>query len=124
MQSLSASDRASLEERLASFPLIMEFEALPGAPFYRIKVVGRTIVVLINTEHAFYEKVYRRLQVESPIAKTGIDLLLMSMARSEIHGSRNCREWYGEQRHEWSQNLRILLGQMDEVDPTENGNGE
>jgi cell fate (sporulation/competence/biofilm development) regulator YmcA (YheA/YmcA/DUF963 family) len=120
-KSLSSDDIHALEERLDNFPIIMEFEALPGAPFYRTRVVGCSIVISLNTEHAFYEKVYRRIQVESPIAKTGIDLMLMSIARSEIQGSGDCREWYTEQRHEWSQNLRILLGQIEELDPAENG---
>jgi hypothetical protein len=121
-KSLSGDEVKSLENRLEQYPMIIEFEALPGAPFYRIRVVGCSIVIILNTEHSFYEKVYRRIQVESPIAKTGIDLLLMSMARSEIQGSNDCRNWYTEQRHEWSQNLRILLGQMEEIDPGENGN--
>ena len=119
MKALSAEDVKSLEHRLESFPIIMELEALPGAPFYRTMVVGHSIVILLNTAHAFYEKVYRRIQVSSPIAKTGIDLMVMSMARSEIQGSEECREWYLEQRQEWSQNLRILLGQIDELDPDE-----
>lgn len=120
-KSLSTDDISLLEERLENFPIIMEFEALPGAPFYRTKVVGCSVVISLNTEHAFYEKVYRRIQAESPIAKTGIDLMLMSIARSEIQGSRACRDWYAEQKHEWSQNLRILLGQIEEIDPAENG---
>jgi hypothetical protein len=73
-KALSTEDVQSLERRLESFPIIIEFEALPGAPFYRTKVVGCSIVISLNTEHAFYEKVYRRIQAESPIAKTGVDL--------------------------------------------------
>jgi hypothetical protein len=121
---LSTDAVNSLRERLANFPIIIEFEALPGAPFYRTRVVGRSIVVSINTEHAFYEKVYRRVQAESPVAKTGIDLMLMSIARSEIQGSHECRSWYNEQRQEWSQHLRILLSPIEEIDPSEDGNDE
>jgi hypothetical protein len=117
---LSADAVESLERRLANF----EFEALPGAPFYRTRVVGSSIVVSLNTEHAFYEKVYRRIKAESPIAKTGIDLMLMSIARSEIQGSGECRSWYNEQRQEWSQHLRILLSPIEEIDPSEDGNGD
>ena len=58
---------------------------------------------------------------ESPVAKTGLDLMLMAMSRCEIQGSPDCRDWYIEQRHEWSQHLRILLGQIEEIDPSENG---
>jgi hypothetical protein len=121
---LSPEAVQSLRERLSNFPIIIEFEALPGAPFYRTRVVGSSIVVSLNTEHAFYEKVYRRIQAESPVAKTGIDLMLMSIARSEIQGSSECRTWYNEQRQEWSQHLRILLSPIEEIDPSEDGESD
>lgn len=108
-----------LEERLHAFPVIIEYESLPGAPFYRTKVVGRTIVVLIITHHRFYERVYRRMESESPLGKTGLDLVLMALARSEALGSDDTREWYDDQRHEWSQHLRAFLEQLDEVDVDE-----
>lgn len=111
---LTAEATEQLAERLANHPVILEIEALTGAPFYRIKVVGRTIVILLNREHVFYERVYRRLQSESPIGKTGIDLLIMALARSEILGSADCREWYSDQRQEWSQNLKALLAPIEE----------
>lgn len=117
VKSLSKEDVASLEERLENFPVIIEVESLTGAPFYRTKVVGRSIVILINTEHPFYERVYQRLLTESPIGKTGIDLLLMAVARSEVLGSGETREWYHDQKQEWSQHLRTFLSQIEEVDP-------
>lgn len=120
VRSLSKEDVASLEERLEKFPVIIEVESLTGAPFYRTKVVGRSIVILINSEHPFYERVYRRLLSESPIGKTGIDLLLMAVARSEVLGSGETREWYLDQRQEWSQHLRTFLSQIEEVDPDAN----
>ena len=105
-----------LDARLSRFPVITELEQLPGAPIYRAKVVGRSIVVMLNTAHPFYERVYQRLEDQSPTGKTGVDLLLMSLARSEVSGSDEAREWYDAQRQDWSQNLKLFTGQLPEFE--------
>jgi hypothetical protein len=110
-----------LDRRLSQFPVIVELEHLPGAPVYRVKVVGRTIVVMLNAAHSFYERVYQRLEDQSPVGKTGVDLLIMSLARSEVVASDEAREWYDAQRQDWSQNLKLFTGQLPEFD---SGNGE
>jgi hypothetical protein len=108
-------ERQQLEERLNKYNVIIEYEQLAGAPFYRTKAVGRTIVLLLNTAHGFYERVYRRIQQESPLGKTGVDLLLMALCRSEaLVGGEELRNWYDDQRHEWSQHLKVFVEQLDE----------
>ncbi|HEV2969896.1 MAG TPA: ATP-binding protein [Pirellulales bacterium] len=113
-----------LDRRLSQFPVIVELEQLPGAPVYRIKVVGRTIVVMLNTAHPFYERVYQRLEEQSNVGKTGVDLLLMSLARSEVGGSDEAREWYDAQRQNWSQNLKLFTLQLPEFEREANGSGD
>jgi len=115
----SAEQRGELEKRLSKYTVLIEYEQLPGAPFYRTKVVGRSIVVLLNTAHRFYERVYRRIEEESPLGKTGVDLLLMALARSEALGGDEGRTWYDDQRHEWSQHVKAFVEQLDEPDPGE-----
>jgi hypothetical protein len=107
-------ERRQLEERLFKYAVILEYEQLPGAPFYRTHVTGRSIVVQLNTAHRFYERVYRRIEDESPLGKTGIDLLLMALARSEALGSEDVRILYEDQRQEWSQHLKIFVEQLEE----------
>lgn len=114
----SSEERERLEERLSKYTVLIEYEQLPGAPFYRTKVVGRSIVVLLNTAHRFYERVYRRIEEESPLGKTGVDLLLMALGRSEALGGEEVRIWYDDQRHEWSQHLKAFVEQLDEPEPT------
>lgn len=109
----------NLDRRLSQFPVIVELEQLPGAPIYRVKVVGRTIVVMLNTAHPFYERVYQRLEEQSPVGKSGVDLLLMSLARSEVSGSEEAREWYDSQRQDWSQNLKRFTAQLPEFEASE-----
>lgn len=106
---------SELEERLTKYPVVIEYEALPGAPFYRTKMVGRSVVVLLNTRHPFYDRLYRRMEQESPIGKTCIDLTLMALARSEALGSEDAREWYSDQRQEWSQHMKVFLEQIEEA---------
>ncbi len=106
-----------LEDRLSKYSMLVEYESLPGAPFYRTKLVGRSIVVLINTHHRFYERVYRRIESESPLGKTGIDLVLMGLARSEILSAPDARTWYDDQRHEWSQHIKTFIEQLEDSDP-------
>jgi hypothetical protein len=113
-----------LDRRLSQFPVIVELEQLPGAPIYRVKVVGRTIVVMLNTSHPFYERVYQRVENQSPVGKTGVDLLLMSLARSEVSGSDEAREWYDAQRQDWSQNLKLFTGQLPEFEGENGANGK
>jgi hypothetical protein len=115
----SNEERERLEERLSKYTVLIEYEQLPGAPFYRTKVVGRSIVVLLNTAHRFYERVYRRIEEESPLGKTGVDLLLMALSRSEALGGDEVRTWYDDQRHEWSQHVKAFVEQLDEPEPSE-----
>lgn len=110
----------NLNHRLSEFPVIIELEDLPGAPFYRTKTVGDAIVVMLNTSHPFYERVYQCLEEQSPVGKTGIDLLLMSLARSEESGSDEAREWYDAQRQDWSQNLKLFTSQLPEYEGPDN----
>jgi len=130
---LATMDRADgakerLEERLSKYEVLMEYEQLPGAPFYRTRVVGRSIVVLLNTAHRFYERVYRRIEGESPLGKTGVDLLLMALGRCEALGGDELQNWYDDQRHEWSQHLKAFVEQLDEpeqpVPAGESANGD
>jgi hypothetical protein len=116
---LDSKEVAELQTRLAEYEVLFEFESLPGAPFYRTKIVGRSIIVLLNTDHPFYNRVFMRLENESPIAKTGVELLLMTLARSEVMASDEGREWYQEQRQEWSQQLKVFMSQVEELDPAD-----
>jgi uncharacterized protein (DUF2461 family) len=116
---VGAEGARELEDRLSRYSVLIEYESLPGAPFYRMRVVGRSIVVFLNTHHRFYERCYRRIELESPQGKTAIDLMLMALARSEALGSDEVREWYGDQRQEWSQHIKVFLDQLDEADQDE-----
>jgi len=39
----------------------------------------------------------------------------MALARSEALASDDAREWYGDQRQEWSQHMKVFLEQIEEA---------
>jgi hypothetical protein len=119
-----AAAAASVGERLEQYEVLIELESLPGAPFYRTQIVGRSIIVLLNTHHRFYERVYRRLEKESPEGKTGVDLLLMALGRSEVLCPEDSRDFYVDERQRWSQHLKTFLDHMNDVDEHDEPTGD
>lgn len=111
-----AAAAANVGARLEEYEVLIELESLPGAPFYRTQVVGRSIIVLLNTHHRFYERVYRRVEKESPEGKTGVDLLLMALGRSEVLCPEDSRDFYTDERQRWSQHLKMFLDHINDVD--------
>ena len=116
-------------EDIRDRPFLMDFENLPGAPFYRVRTFGRSTVVTLNREHAFFDKVYEPLCAAAPASKTAIELLLFSLAKAETlidddaglwrksatgEARHQGKLWYDTQRGEWS---RILAVYLDGIDP-------
>lgn len=91
-------------------PFLMDFENLPGAPFYRVRTYGRATVVTLNRDHLFFEKVYAPLCDSAPASKTALELLLFALAKSETLASEEGRVWYESQRQEWNRVLSVYLG--------------
>lgn len=65
------------------------------------------------------KRIYDQHDYESPIAKIGVELLLMTLARSEVLTSDEGRDWNPDQRQEWSQQLKIFMSEVEEVDPAD-----
>ena len=95
---------------IRELPFLIDFETLPGAPFYRVRTFGRTVVVSINREHPFYDKLYQPLAEVEPTAKTALELLLFALAKAETLAGEDGHDWYGSQRSEWSRILGVYLG--------------
>jgi len=94
---------------IRELPFVIDFETLPGAPFYRVRTFGRTVVVSINREHPFYDKLYQPLAEVEPTTKTALELLLFALAKAETLAGEDGHDWYGSQRSEWSRILRVYL---------------
>lgn len=114
-----ATDDKPAEEWLKELrvrPFVLDFENLPGAPFYRVRTFGRATVVSLNREHPFYLKLYQPLVEAAPVSKTAVELLLFALAKAETLASGEGAEWYSAQRHEWSQVLRVYLDGLESLE--------
>lgn len=96
-------------EDIRDLPFVIDFESLPGAPFYRARTFGKTVVVSINREHAFYDKLYQPLAEIDPTAKTAIELMVFGLGKAETLAGDEGKEWYSSQRAEWSRILGVYL---------------
>jgi hypothetical protein len=96
-------------------PFVMDFEDLPGAPFYRVRTFGQTTVVSLNRAHLFFEKLYAPLCDEEPASKTALELLLFALAKSETLASHEGKTWYESQRAEWGRILSVYLTGFESV---------
>lgn len=107
-----ATDERPVEkvvEEIKDLPFIIDFESLPGAPFYRVRTFGKTVVVSVNREHTFYDKLYQPLAEIDPTAKTAIELLIFALGKAETLAGDDGKEWYNSQRAEWSRILGVYL---------------
>ncbi len=114
-----ATDEKSLEDimnDLQERPFLMDFENLPGAPFYRVRTYGKSTVVTLNREHPFFEKLYEPLCDSAPASKTALELLLFALAKSETLVDKDGHAWYKAQRAEWSRVLSVYLEGIGSLD--------
>jgi hypothetical protein len=93
----------------------MDFEDLPGAPFYRVRTFGQTTVVSLNRDHLFFEKLYLPLCDKEPASKTALELLLFTLAKSETLASHEGKTWYESQRAEWGRIFSVYLAGIGSV---------
>lgn len=115
------AEERSLEDRspeeliqdLKDRPFLLDFENLPGAPFYRVRTYGKATVVTVNREHSFFDKLYAPLCDSATETKTAVELLLFALAKSETLASEEGRLWYKTQRYEWSRVLSVYLEELD-----------
>ncbi len=97
-------------------PLLMDFENLPGAPFYRVRTYGTSTVVTLNRDHPFFGRLYQPLCESNPASKTALELLLFALAKSETLAEDEGVIWYQQQRQEWSRVLTAYLESVESLD--------
>ncbi|MEN6387222.1 MAG: ATP-binding protein, partial [Phycisphaerales bacterium] len=106
------TDNKSAKELITEIreqPFVLDFEDLPGAPFYRVRTFGQTTVVSLNRAHLFFEKLYSPLCDLEPASKTALELLLFTLAKAETLAGREGKTWYESQRAEWGRIFTVYL---------------
>jgi hypothetical protein len=107
-----------LAEHTQQRPFKVDFEALPGAPFYRVEQLGGQRVLRINTEHAFYKELYMAPGT-GPKTRYGLEVLLFVIGKCELDSKPERQLWYQTERARWSTELIAALGKLSEWDPSE-----
>src|SRR5207253_1005437 len=81
------------------------FAAIAEGPFYRPLRLGMQKRLVINTDHAFYTKVYNA----APEIRSALEVLLFVLAERELEVSGDAETFYRAERQRWSERLRHAL---------------
>lgn len=87
-------------------------ESLRDEAFYACSLAGDDLILTLNRDHPFFDKVYRPATEQGSISfRTGIESLLFALARAEVDApGRVQRYWYRRKRLKWSNALAAFLG--------------
>lgn len=106
----------TVKKEIESRPFKVDFEELPGAPFYRMLQVGGQKQLRINLSHRFYSDMYTGPHA-SPRLQAALELLLIVLGECELDSEREREAFYRTERPEWSRRLEIMLEDLDQRDP-------
>ena len=88
------------------------------SPLWKPGMQGNKHTAFINTDHAFYGKVYSRIQDSDVVA--GIDYLLWAISEAELTTySSEVKEQYEDMRYNASRILKKLVDSLPDVDMNE-----
>lgn len=94
-------------------PYIVEFEDVPDGPFHRFREVGKTVAIIINRAHSFFELVYQPLAGTMRGQNLGLELLLISLvnAHERLRNSLSATDeaHFSEFYAQWSHVLGAYL---------------
>lgn len=106
--------RHALEQEIAERPYKVEYETLPGAPFFRVKQLGGQRVLLINRGHRFFTDVYSGPET-TPHLRAALEILLFVIGDAELDAEGDRRVFYETERAHWSTMLNVALDQFDRL---------
>jgi hypothetical protein len=101
--------RKEFEEEAKNHPYRVEFEPMPGAPFFRVEQIGGLKVLKINMSHRFYTDLYMGSTRRN---KAALEVLLFAIGECELdaQGNLDRRTFYAVERAAWSEGLSSALG--------------
>ena len=89
-------------------PFVIDFESVDSKVFFRPKVIGRVIVVLINKNHAFYHRLYEPLCRTESASGIGCELLLVAFLKAFTSSSSKLDEM-ASMTNKWGESLATYL---------------
>jgi len=122
--------RKAIEEDAKRKRFSIDFFESEGGVFFKPSLGnGSQRVAMINKLHPFYRVFYSAIaELENPITRQTVDLLLLTLAISELSAAEEVAEMYEVQREsKWSPFLKVGLKKLEELEPQqleENVNAE
>lgn len=94
------------EERAKKRRWDVKFQAIPEGPFFRPYRLGMQKVVIFNTEHPFFSKLY---DAASDDVKSALEVMVFVLAERELETTGDANMFYKAERQKWSERLRRAL---------------
>lgn len=116
-----AEVRREFEKEAKLHPYRVEFEKMPGAPFFRVEQIGGMKVLKINRAHRFYSDIYAAPGNNRQM-KAALEVLLFAIGECELdaQGNMDRRMFYSVERAAWSEGLTAALEMLSQfVDDTD-----
>lgn len=116
-----AEVRKEVEDEVSRHPYRVEFERMPGAPFYRVEQIGGMQVLYINRAHRFFADIYAAPDSTRRV-RAALEVLLFSIGDCELdaQGNPDRAMFYSVERQAWSETLLSALEMLSRfVDDTE-----
>lgn len=121
--------REEFLQEVKNHPYRVEFENMPGAPFFRVEQIGGLKVLRINRAHRFYSDVYAAPGNNRKM-KASLELLLFVVGDCELdaQGNHERQTFYAVERAAWSEGLssalEVLSQFVDQTEVVESGSDE
>jgi len=102
--------RKELEADAIKHPYRVQFDDLPGAPFFRVEQIGGMKVLFINREHRFFSDLYAATD-GNRYFRASLEILLFVIGECELDSQSNPdrKLFYASERQEWSLLLSSAL---------------
>ncbi|CAG0970699.1 hypothetical protein ANRL3_01481 [Anaerolineae bacterium] len=112
-----------LRAKIQGHPFKVEFESLPGAPFYRTEQMGGQKVLYLNRDHRFFTNLYAGPE-STPYLRASMEVLLFVLGDSELDSEDDRRQFYEMERRLWSDRLSVGLNQLQQFIAPDNKQAE
>lgn len=89
----------------------LQFEALPGSPFFRVAREAGARTLHINTTHRFYDALYDT-PCATPELKSALEILLFCFGDVVLEAADPAQAGFQRQIHSWSRRLEQALATM------------
>jgi hypothetical protein len=103
--------RGQLELELLNRPYKVDIESMPGAPFFRMRQLGGSKLLSLNTSHRFYTDVYAGPNSNAAL-RAALEVLMFSVGDSILDATEATQSFYKLEVPVWSSKLDFALEQL------------